>query len=210
MTPPDTVRPAADAPLGASSSQADSEVVREVLAGRTDRFAVLVLRYQDALFRQARAMGLDPDTSADVVQDALVRSFEGLARWRERSPFRVWLMQILRNRCLDHLKSAPSRRNRPLTPTLPVRGGGPEVDHERHALRDALEEALRTLPPDQREAFVLRHVEALSYNDMSEVVGASVSALKMRVHRAREALRETLQQSGFTGDVTVGGEWSSL
>jgi len=210
MALPDATSPGSGAEWSTCSDPADSEVVREVLGGHTDRFAVLVRRHQDSLFRQARAMGLDADTAADVVQDALVRAFEGLAGWQERSPFRIWLMRILRNRCLDHLKSAPSRRNRPLTPTLPLGAGGPEEEHERSALRNALHEGLQALPVDQRVAFVLRHVEGLSYDEISEVVGASVSALKMRVHRARDALRQALQHAGFVHDVTTGEERSSF
>lgn len=186
----------------------DEQVVAQVLAGRTDRFALLVRRHQDALFRQALAMGLDGDTAEDMVQDSLVRAFQGLEGCRGTGRFRVWVARILRNRCLDHLKSAPMQRNGPLVPGLVQRDGGPEEDRERAALRGLLAEALARLPEEQREAFLLRHVDGFSYQEMCEIVDASESALKMRVHRAREALRAGLGRLADR-DVTVGGGSSS-
>ncbi len=187
----------------------DEEVVAQVLAGRTGRFALLVRRHQAALFRQALAMGLDRDTAEDMVQDSLVRAFQGLEGCREKGRFRVWVARILRNRCLDHLKSAPVQRNDPLVPDLLYRGGGPEEGREETALRALLAEALNRLPEDQREAFLLRHVDGFSYREMSEIADASESALKMRVHRAREALRVHLGGAAAGQDVTMSGGSSS-
>jgi len=187
----------------------DEEVVAQVLAGRTGRFALLVRRHQGSLFRQALAMGLDRDTAEDMVQDSLVRAFQGLEGCREKGRFRVWVTRILRNRCLDHLKSAPMQRNDPLAPDILYRDGGPEEDRERAALRALLGEALNLLPEEQREAFLLRHVDGFSYQEMCEITDASESALKMRVHRAREALRAHLGDVGADQDVTVSGGSSS-
>jgi len=187
----------------------DEELVAQVLAGRTGRFAFLVRRHQASLFRQALAMGLDRDTAEDMVQDSLVRAFQGLEGCREKGRFRVWVTRILRNRCLDHLKSAPMQRNDPLVPDILYHDGGPEEDRERAALRALLAEALRRLPEEQREAFLLRHVDGFSYQEMCEIADASESALKMRVHRAREALRACLGGAGAEQDVTVGGGSSS-
>lgn len=183
----------------------DAEVVAEVLAGRTDRFALLVQRHQAALFRQARAMGLEPDVAADMVQEAFIRAWEGLGGCEDPARFRLWVGRILRNRCLDHLKRASTRKTVPMATAVeaPGRagmpGGGPLDDldtpatvHERGLLGTAIDEALAGLSPEAREAFVLKHVEGQSYEDMTRVTGASVSALKMRVHRAREFLRDAL------------------
>lgn len=180
-------------------SPADGRLVSEVLVGDTERYALLVQRHQNALFRQARALGLDEDTAADMVQDALVRAYESLSSCRNGDRFGVWVGRILRNRCLDHLKSASTQRRRPLHPEIPEEGGAPESRHEAGMAREALEAALAALPPEQREAFLLKHVEGRSYEEMAETTGASVSAMKMRVHRARERLREHLGSAGITG-----------
>jgi len=182
----------------------DAEVITSVLEGRTDHFSVLVLRHEDALFRHARSLGMDSDTAADMVQDALVRAWECLDECREPAHFRIWVGRILRNRCLDHLKRASSRQNTSLD-RLEEGGhafpsttgeGADDVIH-RQALSTALDDALASLPRDQAEAFVLKHVEGRSYEEMALLTDVSVSALKMRVHRARDVIRGHLEAAGI-------------
>jgi RNA polymerase sigma-70 factor, ECF subfamily len=182
------------------SGPEDAALVTQVLNGQKDHYALLVQRHQASLFRHARRFGLDPDTASDMVQDALVRAFESLETCQDRGRFGFWVTRILRNRCLDHLKSAAAQRNTSLPPDLPANTETPDEHHRRSSLKDQLEEALDTLPPDQREAFLLKHAEGRPYEEMAELAGTSVSAMKMRVHRAREALREQFQ-GRVTGEV---------
>ncbi len=179
----------------------DVEVIEAVLRGRTERYSVLVRRHQSALFRVARIMGMAPETAADLVQDTLVKAYEDLARCRERSRFRAWASRILRNRCLDHLKSARVRRDVPLPPSLPGSRDDPERSRQRTALRETLAAALETLAPEQREAFLLKHGEGYAYEEIAELTACSVGAAKMRVHRAREALRTRLRRKGALEDL---------
>jgi RNA polymerase sigma factor (sigma-70 family) len=177
-------RPAGDAP-------GDAELVRQVLAGEVDRFGELVRRHQDALHRLAWSMVFDTDVASDVVQDTFIRAYANLGHCRHPDRFRVWLLSMLRNRCLDHLKSRWERH-------VPL-------DHEFGELQDRgsdalevlsarteLERALEILPGTLREAFMLRHVEDMSYEDMADVLGTTVAAAKMRVSRARDTLRTEL------------------
>ena len=171
----------------------DAVVIGRVLAGDRQQFAHLVQRYQGALYRHAVAMVLDHDVAADMVQDSFIRAYTQLASCRDRSRFRAWIFQTLRNRCLDHLKEA-RRRSVPIEDADPLLDSGddPSEAVERARLRADLEQALASLPPAQREAFVMHYVEGLPYETMAEVLDASVSALKMRVLRAREALGAAL------------------
>lgn len=182
----------------------DAQVVASVLGGRTEHFSVLVLRHEDALFRHARSMGLDSDTAADMVQDALVRAWECLGECRDPSRFRIWVGRILRNLCLDHLKRASSRHNTSLDRM--AEGGqafastaqdGADDLICRQSVSSAIDDALAALPRDQAEAFVLKHVEGRSYEEMAELTQASTSALKMRVHRARDVIRTHLEGVGI-------------
>lgn len=175
----------------------DGVLVAAVLNGDRDRFAPLVERHQASLYRHARGFGLDPDTAADMVQDALVRAYESLESCQDPDRFGYWVGRILRNRCLDYLKSASQQRRRPLPKDLEASGSDPEHSHRAGRLGRAIEEALGTLPAEQREAFLLKHAEGRSYEEIAEIADASVSAMKMRVHRAREALREHLRGSGL-------------
>lgn len=165
----------------------DAACVARVRAGERDAFAILVRRYQTSLYRHARALGLDHDTGHDAVQDAFVRAYTNLETCRDTAHFRTWLFRILRNRCLDHLKDV-RRRHVPLdTVTIPASDNATSIEDA-----DALVRAFRQLPPALREAFLLKHRDGCSYEEIAERTGATVSALKMRVHRARDLLRATL------------------
>ena len=170
----------------------DASLVARVLKGEREAFEMLVRRHQTFLFRRARWMGLDADTAADMVQDAFIKAYENLASCREPTRFGFWVGQILRNRCLDFLKSA-ARRTVPLPLDLAANQGDPEVEQQRSTLRDRLMSALAMLPQEQREAFLMKHGEGLAYDEMAELTNVSVSAMKMRVHRATESLREQLR-----------------
>jgi RNA polymerase sigma-70 factor, ECF subfamily len=135
---------------------------------------------------------LDADTAADMVQDTLIKAYQNLSSCREPDRFGFWVGKILRNQCLDFFKSA-ARRSVPLSPLLAANHGNPELEEQRSSLRDRLMAALTLLPQEQREAFLMKHGEGLSYDEMAELTNASVSAVKMRVHRATEFLREQLR-----------------
>lgn len=185
-------------PEGNASGASDEELVRRTLAGDTEQFGHLVERYQEWLFQYALGMVLDRDSATDMVQDAFVRAYANLERCRNPSRFRYWLFRALRNRCLDYAKER-RRRDVPLDAVgpRPASDESPSDGALRSDLRDRIARALEALTAEQREAFLLHHVEDLPYDVMAELLGASVSALKMRVLRARELLRENL-----AGEVT--------
>jgi RNA polymerase sigma-70 factor, ECF subfamily len=171
----------------------DAEIVRRVLAGDCELYALLVRRHQAVLYRHALGMVGDADVAADLVQDALVKGYSELSRCTMPDRVGAWLYRIVANRCLDHLKSARRRSGQPIeTLALAATDDDPGAEVERAEMRDVLLEALATLPEAQREAILLKHVEDCSYEEMSERLGVSVSALKMRVMRAREALQAVL------------------
>jgi RNA polymerase sigma-70 factor, ECF subfamily len=183
------------APASGAAAVTDTEVIARVLAGDVDQYAEIVRRHQDRLYRHAAGMVLDPDAAADLVQDAFVAGYVRLATCRDTSKFGIWIFQILRNRCLDHLKARRRRDVSLAAHHYPSAPDNPDTDLERTALREVLDGALARLPDAQREAFLLKHVQDLTYEEMAEVVGASESALRMRVMRAREALQVLLGEA---------------
>ena len=114
----------------------------------------------------------------------------------DRDRFGAWLFRILTNSCKDHLKSRRRRDVRLDDATVhPAAASNPQKDVELAETRAQLEAALARLPDSLREAFVLKHVEGMSYEEIAAVMETSVPALKMRVHRARELLKELLTES---------------
>lgn len=187
-----------------SDVPSDEDVIARVLNGEKQLFEHLVGRYQKALYRHAVALVLDHDAAADMVQDAFVRAYLSLRECRERARFKSWLFRTLRNRCLDYLKEA-SRRNVRLddVEVLLDEADGPAAAAERNELRAGIIRALAQLPPALREAFVMHYVDGVPYETMAELLDASVSALKMRAMRAREALGTALREVDVTGEPSV-------
>ena len=177
----------------------DDVLVSKVLDGDTEQFSELVRRYQVRLYRYAVSMVGDHDIASDMVQDAFVRAYTNLGACRDPSRFQVWLFRTLRNRCFDYLKD-PRRRHVALeeAPPVPDTAESPAERVERAGLRAELRNALDRLPDVQREAFLMHYVEGVPYDEMAGLVGASVSALKMRVLRAREALSAELRKREVT------------
>ena len=171
----------------------DAELVKSALDGSEEAYAELVRRYQDLLYRHAERMAGSPDEAEDIVQLAFIKSYRNLATCQNPDHVGAWMFRITANACKDHLKS---RRSDGVTiddvPGLAGETGDPERALARRDLRSRIDSALHRLPADQREAFVMKHVEGLSYQEMEELLGVSVPALKMRVHRARDDLQELL------------------
>lgn len=175
-----------------SGAPSDGSVVRAVLSGDVDQFSVLVRRYRDRYARYATHMLGSIDAAEDAVQDAMVRAYTNLAQCREPDNFAGWFFLILRNRCF-----AERRRTRWESGLENVgEVAAPEQTEsalERSEVVQSVQRALLHLTTEQREVFVLKHVEGLSYEEIAGRLSTSVAALKMRMHRAYDRLRELLE-----------------
>ena len=172
----------------------DAALVRQTLEGDEHAFTTLVDRHYDRCARFARHMLGNREDAEEAVQDTFVRAYRSLHRYEDRQRFTGWLMRILVNRC----RTAGGRRQRRDRTFVPapaaVEEAAEEHPAEHAAWREEIERALERLEPEQREAFLLKHVEELSYGEMSEITGVGISALKMRVKRACDRLRELLEE----------------
>jgi RNA polymerase sigma-70 factor (ECF subfamily) len=175
----------------------DALLVRRVLEGDTAAFTALVDRHAGACLRFAMRMLGNREDAEDATQETFIRAHRALARYEERELFRTWVFQILVNRCRTAL-ARRARRDRVVLADegAVARAVAPPSGAAiwRPELRAELRRALDTLDAGPREAFLLKHVEELSYDEMSAVTGASVSALKMRVKRACDRLQRILQE----------------
>lgn len=171
----------------------DAALVLASRRGETEAFAQLVRRHRDRHARFAARMLGDADDAEDVLQSVFLRAFRHLDRCEDPARFGAWLHRIVVNECRTFATRRGQRELRFVRDEV-VHGGlaASEVSNDA-GLRAAIELALQTLPDDQREAFLLKHVEEMEYEEMAEVTGAGVSALKMRVKRAIERLREQLE-----------------
>lgn len=173
-------------------SDADQQIITSVLAGDRDAFAVLIHRYSDPLYRHAMGMTGSPDVAEDILQQSFIKAFNHLGEVRGR--FDAWLFRIVANGCKDWLKNIRRTHVSYEEDDQPSTYATPDEDLDRSELRSDLDGALAQLNASLREAFVMKHVEGRSYEEMADLLGTTVGALKMRVHRAREALQALLEE----------------
>jgi len=172
----------------------DAVIVARVLGGDVEIFRVLVERYRDRYSRYAFHMLGNREDAEEALQDAFTRAYRSLARCEDPERFAAWLFRILVNRCRT-LGARRGRRGRTfIVDDTALHEAAVDHPADRGAWREEIDRALHRLRPEQREAFLLKYVEELGYDEMSQLTGVGVSALKMRVMRACDRLRELLSE----------------
>jgi len=173
----------------------DAEIVSRIMSGDVDAYAVLVTRYRPRLSRYALRMLGNREDAQEALQDAFIRAYRAIGRCDDPERFGSWLFSILVNRCRTAGARSTRRARTFVSDEVATRSAAESHPAEQAAWREEIERALAQLDSDQREAFLLKHVEGLSYEEMAEITGAGVSALKMRVKRACDRLRGLLQEA---------------
>lgn len=168
----------------------DGTVIQRVRSGDTDAFRILVTRYRRQYGRYAVALTGDADSAADAMQEAFIRAWNSLDACREPDRFGSWFFRILTNQC--HTARDRRRDTDDVDELELASRDRADESIERTELAAALADALGRLTGEQREAFILKHVDGRSYEEMATLLDTGVDALKMRVHRAREALRSMM------------------
>jgi len=178
-----------------SVEPSDAELVRRVRTGDIGAYGALVARYRDRLGRYAVHMIGDREDAEEALQDSFVRAYRSLERCDDPARFGAWLYGILVNRCRTTGARAARRRRMFVNDAGALSVAAHPEPIERLEWTDAVDRALARLAPEYREAFLLKHVEDLEYGEMAKLTGAGVSALKMRVKRAREQLQKFLREA---------------
>jgi len=184
-------------------SQVESDRERELVsrAQQGDRaaFAALVRAHQDEVFTLARRLVGDPHMASDVAQESLIRAWRALPRFRGDAKLSTWLYRITVNTAWTHKQRARRYRVAPLEDYLdvaaPLGSGHPEVAAETLELRGRLRAALDRLPAAQRKVVVMKDVYGWSHAEIAESMGISVTAAKVRLHRARARLARDLEET---------------
>ncbi len=172
-------------------SDSDAALVARTLGGDLGAFAGLMARYRDTFGRYAFHMLGNREDAQEAIQDSFVRAYRALGDCRQPDRFGAWLFRIVVNRCRTIRRRL--QRDRRFGADLPadVAAGGDQPDS--FEWREEIGTALARLRPHYREAFLLRYVEGLEYGEMARLTGAKEPALRMRVKRASDQLRELLR-----------------
>ena len=176
-----------------SEEASDGELVRRVVGGDTEAFAGLVARHRARALRFAASMLGDRSDAEEALQDAFVRAYRSIRTCRTPERFGAWFLRIVLNRC--RTRAAVRRRGAALfvRDEIALERAAARSDGD-PAWREEIDRALARLDALQREAFLLKHVEGLEYEEMARVTGARIPALKMRVKRACDHLRLMLKE----------------
>jgi RNA polymerase sigma-70 factor, ECF subfamily len=178
---------------------ADADLVRAAAGGDRQAFDALVRRHQAAIVNLARAMtGGSPDAE-DLAQDAFIRAWKGLARFRGESTFRTWLHGIAVNVIRTHRGRLARLRDVFITRAGDERPDPIETAAAGERLEDALaarqqiDWALARLPAQLRETVVLRDIQGLEYREIADALGVPIGTVESRIFRARQRLRPLLR-----------------
>lgn len=181
----------------------DAEIVRRVLAGEVNAFARLVDAHA-AQVMSITSRHVPPDRAAEVAHETFVRAFERLGTYKGESPFAHWLTRIALRRCADFWRGRARSREtsfsalgdgtREWIESIPAEHdeGGLEAHAQRAEAGALLERALARLCPEDRQVLTMTHMEGQALGDVGELLGWSLSKVKVRSHRARRKLREIL------------------
>jgi RNA polymerase sigma-70 factor, ECF subfamily len=180
----------------------DQRLVRATLNGDLRAFDGLVERHRDVVFRvAARIVGSD-DAAEDVTQDAFLRAFHRLERYRGDAPFRTWLLRIAYNAAVTHVTQSGRRPTQSLeavpdNSAEPAAVASPAEQLERSERLARLDTKVKGLSRGHRTVLVLRDIEGLSYDEIARVTDSPVGTVKARLHRAREEFIDVLRRNTY-------------
>jgi RNA polymerase sigma-70 factor (ECF subfamily) len=181
-----------------SNTASDKKLVKRVQKGDKGAFDLLVLKYQHKIVNLVMRYVRDPETALDITQEAFIKAYRALPRFRGDSAFYTWMYRIAVNTAKNHLAA---QRRRPMDVELDLQD--PE-QYDLHAklretdtpegvtlgkeLKETVERAIAALPEDLRTAIILRELEGMSYEEIAQTMECPVGTVRSRIFRARDAI----------------------
>jgi RNA polymerase sigma-70 factor (ECF subfamily) len=170
----------------------DADLIAAVAAGDGDAFETLVKKYERLVLNTAfRYLG-DASAAEDAAQEAFLKVWRNVKRFKGKSTFSTWLYRIVVNHCLNYKAKRKTREAVPLDEAVMNRSPGPDEEYVKTRTVRVVREAVADLPGKQRTALVLSKFEKLSYKEISEIMGVSLSSVESLVFRAKQNLRKKL------------------
>lgn len=185
--------------MNVKSVLSEQELAQRCREGNLEAFEELYARCSRAVYRYAYRMLNDPDDADDVMQETFVRAFRMLPNFRGECNLLTWLIKIAGNLCRDRYKSRARRREVPFDdllanrPDTSANGLDPASIVAQQDMQERVRRVLAALPASHREVIILRDFEELSYQEIAQILGCSIASIKLRLFRARRALRDRLE-----------------
>jgi len=176
----------------------DAQLVRRVQKGDKGAFDLLVLKYQHKIVNLVMRYVRDPDQALDITQEAFLKAYRALPRFRGDAAFYTWMYRIAVNTAKNYLAA---QRRRPMDVELDMQDpeqyelhaklketDTPEAVTLSHELQETVERAIAALPEDLRAAIVLRELDGMSYEEIAQTMECPVGTVRSRIFRARDAI----------------------
>ncbi len=170
----------------------DGDLVRRAREGDQASFSALVERYQRAAYAVALSVTSRHEDAEDAAQESFLVALQRIDECRNPERFAGWLMTIVRNRSRNLVRRESLREMDQLPPATRARGMTPDRSAEASELREALEEALASIPEVQREIVLLHDLEGWKHREIAERMGLPAGTVRSHLHFARKALRAAL------------------
>lgn len=192
----------------------DQRLVERVQAGDNRAFDVLVLKYQHKIVKLVMRFVRDQSEALDVTQEAFIKAYRALPKFRGDSAFYTWLYRIAINTAKNHIVAM---KRRPMEYDLDLQESGGYETHaglrdidspdrvaQREELRESLQATINTLPEELRVAIILREIDGMSYEEIATAMGCPVGTVRSRIFRARDALDKAIRS--YVGEPENGTE----
>lgn len=181
-------------------AEEEIQLVNSILDGETNRYKVLVDRYAPLVFSVVNEFVNHNDDAEELAQEIFVKTYERLSSFNGNSKFSSWLYMIAKNHCRDYAKNI--RRNNKTFSDMPeqdlnqkLKDDPVTVELEEKEWIQLLKKGLKTISEENAEAFMMKYEDNMTYKAMSNRLGVSVSALKVRVYRAKKELKDFMDKN---------------
>ena len=184
----------------------EKAVIDRVCAGDSDAFEALVLDNQKKVYNLALKMTGNEEDALDLSQEAFIKAYSSLKKFRAESRFSVWLYRLTYNICIDFLRKKKRKPELPLTLTdqdgdfldleIPDTRYEPASEAEKRELREVVTDSIDSLPDKYREIIVMREMTGMSYDEIARSLGINEGTVKSRLSRARQSLVSILNGYG--------------
>jgi RNA polymerase sigma-70 factor (ECF subfamily) len=181
-----------------SNKSTDKELVKRVQKGDKGAFDLLVLKYEQKIVNLVMRYVRDPEQALDITQEAFIKAYRALPRFRGDSAFYTWMYRIAVNTAKNYLAA---QRRRPMDVELDMQDpeqyglharlketDTPEAVTLGQELKETLERAIESLPEDLKTAIILRELDGMSYEEIAQTMDCPVGTVRSRIFRARDAI----------------------
>ncbi len=174
----------------------DIEIISQCLKGNGNLFEVLIERYKKLVYNTAYRMMGSREEAEDISQEAFIRVYNSLSRYNPEYKFATWVLRITTNLCLDNLRKRKGE-------TVPIEeqynlgdeGPTPEEEYIKREKQIQVQNAINKLPDKYKEFLIMFHHRNLSYQEIMNITGESITIVKNRLYRARQMLKESLMKA---------------